>query len=112
MTGYFEIKPTSDSQFMFNLKAANHQVILTSERYTSKQAAEGGIASVQKNSPDDARYQRKTAKDKSPYFVLVATNGEVIGASEMYSSAGAMEDGVASVKANGSGASIKDLTVA
>ena len=112
MTGYFEIKPTADSQFMFNLKAANHQVILTSERYTSKQAAQGGIASVQKNSPDDARYQRKTAKDKSPYFVLVATNGETIGCSEMYSSASAMEDGVASVKASGLGASIKDLTLA
>lgn len=33
---------------MFNLKAANGQVILTSELYKTKASAENGIASVQK----------------------------------------------------------------
>lgn len=109
MAGYFEIKPAAGSQFMFNLKAANHQVILSSERYASKAGAEGGIASVQKNATSDERYQRRTAKDNSPYFVLVATNGEVIGKSEMYSSTAAMEAGIASVKANAPGATTKVL---
>ncbi|ELN3757477.1 YegP family protein [Escherichia coli] len=31
------------------LRASNHQVIATSEMYSSKQAAENGIASVQAN---------------------------------------------------------------
>lgn len=109
MAGYFELK-SSGSQTMFNLKAGNHEVILTSERYASKQAAEGGIASVKKNAPDDGRYQRKTATNGSPYFVLVATNGETLGKSEMYSSAAAMEGGIASVKANAPTAPTKDLT--
>lgn len=107
MSGYFEIKPSADSQFTFNLKAGNHEVILTSEQYSSKAAAQGGIESVQKNAPDDARYQRKTAKDDSPYFLLVAANGETIGKSEMYKSANAMEGGIASVKANAPGAETK-----
>ena len=51
---YFELKPTSDGQFMFNLKAPNHQVIATSERYTTKAAAENGIASVKTNAPKAA----------------------------------------------------------
>ena len=110
MSGYFELKSAAGEQFMFNLKAGNHEVILTSERYTTKQAAKGGIASVQKHSPDDAHYHRKTAKDDSPYFVLAATNGETIGKSEMYSSKSAMESGIASVKANGPTTTIKDLT--
>ena len=110
MAGYFELKAAAGSQFMFNLKASNHEVILTSERYKTKQSAEGGIASVQKNAADDARYHRKTAKDNSPYFVLVAMNGETIGKSEMYSSAAAMEGGIASVKKNAPGAPTKDLT--
>lgn len=109
MAGYFELKPAAGGKFSFNLKAANHQVILTSEVYTGKAAAEGGIASVKKNSTDDSRFERKTAKDGSAYFVLTATNGQTIGKSEMYSSASAMENGIASVKTNAPTASVKDL---
>jgi uncharacterized protein len=110
MAGYFELKAAAGGQFMFNLKAGNHEVILTSELYKAKQGALGGIASVQKNAALDERYQRKTAKNDAPYFVLVAVNGETIGKSEMYSSASAMENGIASVKKNGPDGAIKDLT--
>ena len=47
MSGYFVLK-RSGTQFMFNLHAGNHEVILTSEQYTTKASAEGGIAAVQK----------------------------------------------------------------
>ena len=29
MSGYFELKPAAGGQFMWNLKAGNHEVILT-----------------------------------------------------------------------------------
>lgn len=109
MAGYFELNPAK-SGFVFNLKAANHQVTLSSEVYSAKASALSGIDSVKKNAPDDTRYERKTAKDGSPYFVLTATNGQTIGKSEMYSSAAAMETGIASVKANAPTAPVKDLT--
>ncbi|MGL5119386.1 MAG: YegP family protein, partial [Plesiomonas shigelloides] len=38
MIGHFELKKASDGQFMFNLKASNGEIILTSERYTTKAA--------------------------------------------------------------------------
>ena len=44
------------------------------------------------------------------HFVLKAGNGEIIGTSEMYSSAAAMEKGIASVKTNAPGAKINDIT--
>ena len=110
MAGYFELTTAAGAQFKFNLKAGNHQVVLSSELYKSKQSALGGIASVQKNAADDSRYQRKTAKDNSPYFTLVAANGEALGRSEMYSSVDAMEGGIASVKTNAPKAEVKDLT--
>lgn len=110
MPGYFELKNAAGGQFMFNLKAANHEIILTGERYTSKAAAENGIASVKTNSTNDARFHRKTAKDQSPFFVLVAINGQTIGKSEMYSSTAAMANGIASVMKNAPTAVIKDLT--
>ena len=109
MAGYFECKPASNGQFMFNLKAGNHEVILTSELYTTKAACTLGIDSVRKNVPREANFTRKIAKDDSNYFVLVAANNQTIGKSEMYSSAGAMKKGIASVKANAPDATVKDL---
>ncbi|QDQ86524.1 DUF1508 domain-containing protein [Alcaligenaceae bacterium SJ-26] len=109
MAGYFVLKSSGD-HFMFNLKAGNHETILTSQRYKSKAAAQGGIASVQKNAADDARYDRLVARDGSPYFTLKAANGEVIGQSEMYSGTAARDKGIASVKANGATTDIRDET--
>ena len=106
--GKFEIKTDKSGQFRFNLKAGNGQVILSSEAYTTKAACENGIESVKTNSQDDNRYDRKTAKDGSPYFNLKASNGQVIGASEMYSSSSAMENGIGSVKSNAPGADVED----
>ncbi len=106
--GKFEIKKDKSGQFRFNLKASNGQVILSSEAYKTKASCEGGIASVRTNSQDDGKYERKTAKDGSPYFNLKAANSQVIGASELYSSASAMENGISSVKKNASDAGIED----
>ena len=110
MSGKFDLKQGGSGQFMFNLKAANGEVILTSELYKQKQSAVAGIDSVKANAADDARYERKTAKNGQAYFVLTATNGEIIGKSEMYSSVSAMENGIQSVKKNGPVATIEDST--
>lgn len=83
---------------------------MSSEAYTTKSACENGIESVKKNAQDDARFERKTAKDGSPYFNLKASNGQVIGNSEMYSSLPAMENGISSVKKNAPTASVVDLS--
>jgi len=106
--GKFEIKKDKSGQFRFNLKAANGQVILSSEAYTTKAACDNGISSVRTNSQDDGRFERKTAKDGSPYFNLKASNGQVIGSSEMYSGNSAMENGIASVKSNAPDAGVDD----
>lgn len=47
--GYYVVKQAKDGQFYFNLKAGNHEIIASSEMYTTKQACMNGIASVQKN---------------------------------------------------------------
>ena len=98
--GKFVITKRANGEFQFNLKATNGQVILTSEGYTTLAACKNGIESVKKNSQEDARFERKEAKDGSPFFNLKATNGQVIGKSEMYSSKSACENGIESVKKN------------
>ena len=110
MAGSFVLEKGSTGKFRFNLRAGNNEIILTSETYEAKASAENGIASVRTNSQDDARFTRKTATDGSPYFVLTATNNQVIGTSEMYSSTAARDNGIASVKTNAPSAVVVDRT--
>lgn len=110
MAGKFDLKVSPSGKHMFHLKAGNGQIILTSELYESKSAAENGIASVKKNASDDARFERKESKNGEPYFVMKAANHQVIGKSEMYSSNAAMENGIESVKTNAPDAEVQDNT--
>lgn len=102
----FELKSNTKGQFSFNLKAGNGQVILTSETYESRSAAENGIAAVRNNAASAERFERKISKSNEPYFVLKASNGQVIGRSEMYSAAAAMENGIAAVMKSAPGADL------
>ena len=110
MSAHYELKPATNNRFIFNLKAANGEIILTSETYESKASALNGIESVKKNSPNDEQYERKKSTTSQPYFILKAKNHEVIGRSETYSSDGAMEKGIDSVKKNGPIATTNDIT--
>jgi uncharacterized protein YegP (UPF0339 family) len=110
MAAKFELKQAAGGQFMFNLKAANGEIILTSETYHAKASALNGIESVKKNGSIDAHFERLTSKASQPYFVLKAANHEVIGRSEMYSSVAAMEKGIESVKKNSAVAELHDIT--
>ena len=101
MAGWYELSRNDKGQFSFVLKAANAQVILRSEQYESKASAQGGIASVQKNSVLDERYEQKTASDGRCFFNLKAVNGQVVGTSQMYASEATRANGMDSVKANG-----------
>ena len=110
MSGKFEISKSKNGKFMFNLKAGNGQVILTSQMYDAKSDAIQGIESCKTNAAADERFERSDATSGQPYFNLKAANGKVIGRSEMYASAAARDNGIASVKSNAPGATTKDLT--
>lgn len=110
MSGWFELSKSSDGQFRFVLKAGNGEIVLTSELYTSKSAAENGIASVRTNSPLDERYEKKTASNGKFHFNLKAGNHQVIGSSQLYATEQSRDKGIASVKTNGSSQTVKDNT--
>ncbi len=98
--GKFVISVRKNGEFQFNLKATNGQVILTSEGYNTKAACLNGVESVKKNAINPDRFEVKVAKNGKPYFNLKASNGQVIGASQMYSSEVTMKNGIASVAKN------------
>ena len=107
-TGWYEINKSTSGQFHFVLKAANAETILVSELYTTHDSAMNGIASVQKNSPNDSSYDRLISKGNHAYFNLKAANNQVIGTSQMYASAANRDIGIESVKVNGPTTTIKD----
>lgn len=109
--GKFEIKTRKNGEFQFDLKASNGQIILTSEGYTSKNNCHNGIESVKRNSKDDSKFDRKTSTNSKYYFNLKATNGQVIGSSEMYESVASRDNGIESVKKNAPDAEVIDLTL-
>ena len=111
------------SGIKFDLKAANGQVIATSEVYASKNVCLKGIQSVRKNAPiakleDQTREELAPVtnpkfvlyKDKAGFFRfrLKARNGEIIATSEGYRSRAACENGIESVKKNGPEAEIEE----
>jgi uncharacterized protein YegP (UPF0339 family) len=109
MAGKFELKKTNSGKFVFNLKASNGRVILTSQTYARKAGALEGIESVRRHAVEDAFFERKLSKQNEPYFVLKASNTQIIATSQMYAAPSSMEQGIASVKANAPEAVIEVL---
>jgi len=96
------------ASYRFTLHAANHEVILNSQSYDSKAGAEGGIESVRKNGRDATNFEKKSSSANQPYFVLKASNEQIIGTSEMYSSEAARDNGIASVQSNSASTTVKE----
>lgn len=112
---------TVRSGVKFNLKATNGQIIATSEVYTTLASCKTGIGSIRKNAPI-AKFQDQTEEgfaavsnpkfemfqDKAGQFRfrLRARNGEIIAASEGYTTKASCLNGVESVRRNASVAEI------
>ena len=112
--GKFLIRKTNTG-IKFDLKASNGEVIATSEVYSSPDACQKGIASVQKNAPIAAienqtveglavekhpKFEVYTDKAGEFRFRLKALNGQIIAVSEGYKAMASCMNGIESVKKN------------
>jgi uncharacterized protein YegP (UPF0339 family) len=105
--GKFVTSTRSNGEYQFNLIANNGLVILTSEGYQDEAGRDNGIESVRKNATDDTKFELLTATNGKFYFNLKATNGQVIGVSQMYEFEDTRAIGIASVKANAPDATVE-----
>lgn len=105
--GKFRLKQTG-TNWQFDLLAGNNEPILQSESYESKVSADNGIESVRTNSQREGAFEVKESSNGQFYFVLKATNGQVVGQSEMYTTAGACQNGVESVQENAANAEVTE----
>jgi len=108
MAAKYHLKKASDGQFFFNLHASNGEIVLTSEHYAAKPSAMAGIESVRNNAQREGAFELKESTSGKHYFVLKATNGQVVGQGQMYGSRASAEHGIASVKRYAPDAGISD----
>ncbi|HSC83141.1 MAG TPA: YegP family protein [Pseudomonas sp.] len=108
MASKFNLKKASNEQFHFNLLAGNGEIILSSEQYKAKQSALDGIESVRKNAQRAGAFEVKAAAGGKYHFVLKASNGQVIGQSQLYASEAGAVAGTESVQKNAPDATLQD----
>jgi uncharacterized protein len=106
--GKFVISVASNDEFRFHLKAGNGQTILTSETYKAKAGCNNGIESVRKNAVDADKFEKLTAKNGKFYFNLKASNGQIIGTSQMYADEAGRDNGIESVTNNAPEATVEE----
>lgn len=106
---YELFKSEKSGKFHFRLKAGNGEIILSSEAYDAKASAVNGIASVTTNASHPERFEIRQSSSGKSYFVLKASNGQIIGQSEQYATEAAAKSGIESVVKSAGGAT-KDLT--
>ena len=118
--GKFVIKKSKNDQFVFNLLAANNQVICTSETYKAIDGAKNGIESVKKNcmaeiedqtvegyeAKKNPKYEVYTDKAGETRFRLKAANGQIIAVSEGYKAKKSALNGIDSIQRNAPDAEI------
>ena len=120
--GKFVIRTVS-SGIKFDLKAANGQIVASSEVYDTRSACENGIKSVRKNAPKasvedqteegfksttNPKFELYTDKSGQFRFRLKARNGQIIAVSEGYATKANCEHGIESVRTNAPEAEIEE----
>jgi hypothetical protein len=100
MNGYYQLVEGHEGGFMFTLRAGNHETILESRVYWSRQAALDAVAALRQCSQEPERYRRLVAQDGSHYFELLDPQGKVLGRSAGCASRSALAAGIASVQRN------------
>ncbi len=114
MAGKFVIGKI-DEKFRFDLKAANGEIILSSQPYVSLASCKKGIESIRTNAsiaPIEDQTIDGFTTEKNPKFEIYeyrngdyrfrlnAKNGELIGTGDRYKSKAACQKGIESIKKN------------
>lgn len=110
MPAQYVMKTAKSGQTYFNLLAANGEVVLTSQMYSTKSSAKNGIRSVQANASESGRYEECENTSGKHYFVVKAANHQIIGTSQAYKSKAAMQKGMKAVQKAGSTQKVEDAT--
>jgi uncharacterized protein YegP (UPF0339 family) len=94
-----EVVAGETGKFHFNFFAKNGQNVLTSESYTTEEAAYNGAFAVQQDGVNAAAYTVKANSSGTGFFFTVtALNGQVVGVSQQYTTKQSAQDGAVALQ--------------
>lgn len=100
MKGYYQFIEGHAGGFMFTLRAGNHETILESRVYWSRQATMDAVDAVRVASQDASRFVKRESPDGLHYFELLDGAGRLLGRSAGCATRSALAAGIASVQRN------------
>jgi uncharacterized protein YegP (UPF0339 family) len=107
--GYYQLIEGHQGNFMFTLRAGNHETILQSGVYWSRQAALDAVAAVRMCSQDPGRYVRCENGNGSFHFELLDPSGKTLARSPGCGTRGGLAAGIASVRRNAPATTFRGL---
>jgi uncharacterized protein len=100
MKGYYQLIEGHDGGFMFALRAGNHETVLESRVYWSRQAALDAVQLTRQCALDPENFFKLEATDGGFCFELRDTAGKLLGRSPSRKTRSALNAGIASVQRN------------
>ncbi len=100
MNGYYQLIEGHEGGFMFTLRAGNHETILESRVYWSRQAALDAISALRVASQNLNNFVRHEAADGSHFFEVRDPQSQMLARSPGCASKSGLTAGMASVQRN------------
>jgi uncharacterized protein len=107
--GYYQMVQGHQGDFMFTLRAGNHETILESRVYWSRQAALDAVDALRLHVQDLSRFMRHESPDRGHYFELVDGEGRVLGRGSGCTTRAGLAAGIASVQRNAPATAFRGL---
>jgi uncharacterized protein len=107
--GYYQLIQGGDGAFRFTLRAGNHETILESVVFWSRQSALAGVDALRVVAQESAQYRSVTEEDGRLRFEITDTEGRLLASSAPYSTRSGLTAGMASVRRHSASPAFRGL---
>jgi uncharacterized protein len=107
--GYYQLIEGHDGGFMFGLRAGNHETILESRVFWSRQAALEGVDQLRALSADTERFVRCEPEPGKHFFEVRDSTGRMLARGPTCTSRASLGAGIASVQRNAAATRFRGL---
>jgi uncharacterized protein len=107
--GYYQLIEGHDGGFMFALRAGNHETVLESRVYWSRQAALDAVQMARECSEDPENFFKLESADGNHFFELRDTQGKLLARGPTRKTRAALNAGIASVQRNAGAEAFRGL---
>lgn len=98
--GRFDIVQNKAGKFAFRLVGSNGQLLLSSEPFGTRSAAQSAVKAVVESADAESNFERRESTHGDYYFVLKSASGRILARSDSFASEAGRETGIWAVRQN------------